>query len=142
MRTESARLQDVVRDWFVVDAAEHNLGRLASAVASRLRGKHKVNYTPHVDTGDYVVVINAERVKVTGRKETDKLYHRHTGFPGGLKTTSLGELRMRQPEDVIRLAVKRMMPRNPLGRSMLRKLKVYRGPDHPHGAQLPKTLVL
>ena len=140
MRTESARREDVVRDWLVVDASEHNLGRLASVIAQRLRGKHKVMYTPHVDMGDYVVVINAEQVQVTGRKETDKLYHRHTGYPGGLKTTSLGEMRERRPEEVIRLAVKRMLPRNPLGRSMLRKLKVYRGPEHPHGAQLPKEL--
>lgn len=142
MRTESARSVDVERDWLVVDASEHNLGRLASAVASRLRGKHKPIYTPHVDTGDYVVVVNAEQVKVTGRKETAKLYHRHSGYPGGIKTRSLAEMRARQPEEVIRLAVKRMLPRNPLGRDMLRKLKVYRGPDHPHGAQLPKTLEL
>lgn len=136
------RREDVVRDWLVVDASQHNLGRLASAIAVRLRGKHKAIYTPHVDTGDYVVVVNAERVRVTGRKETDKLYHRHSGFPGGLKTRSLRDMRERYPEEVIRLAVKRMLPRNPLGRDMLRKLKVYRGPEHPHGAQLPKELEL
>ncbi|MYD42373.1 MAG: 50S ribosomal protein L13 [Gammaproteobacteria bacterium] len=142
MRTASVRREDVVRDWLVVDASQHNLGRLASAIAVRLRGKHKAIYTPHVDTGDYVVVVNAERVRVTGRKETDKLYHRHSGFPGGLKTRSLRDMRERYPEEVIRLAVKRMLPRNPLGRDMLRKLKVYRGPEHPHGAQLPKELEL
>ncbi len=142
VRTESARQQDVEHDWLVVDASEHNLGRLASAIAHRLRGKHKVMYTPHVDMGDYVIVINAEQVRVTGRKETNKLYHRHSGYPGGLKTTSLGEMRERQPERIIQLAVKRMLPRNPLGRDMLRKLKVYRGPEHPHGAQLPKQLVI
>ena len=136
------RREDVVRDWLIVDASQHNLGRLASAIAVRLRGKHKAIYTPHVDTGDYVVVVNAERVRVTGRKETDKLYHRHSGFPGGLKTRSLRDMRERYPEEVIRLAVKRMLPRNPLGRDMLRKLKVYRGPKHPHGAQLPKELEL
>ena len=142
MRTESARHEDVARDWFVVDASEHRLGRLASVIAHHLRGKHKVTYTPHVDTGDYVVVINAEQVQVSGRKETDKLYHRHSGYPGGLKTRTLGEMRERQPEEVIRLAVKRMLPRNPLGRDMLRKLKVYAGTEHPHGAQLPKELVV
>lgn len=142
MRTESARSVDVERDWLVVDASEHNLGRLASAVASRLRGKHKPIYTPHVDTGDYVVVVNAEQVRVTGRKETDKLYYRHSGYPGGIKKRTLAEMRERQPEEVIRLAVKRMLPRNPLGRDMLRKLKVYRGPDHPHDAQVPKALEL
>ena len=142
MRTESARHEDVARDWFVVDASEHRLGRLASVIAHHLRGKHKVIYTPHVDTGDYVVVINAEQVQVSGRKETDKLYHRHSGYPGGLKTRTLGEMRERQPEEVIRLAVKRMLPRNPLGRDMLRKLKVYAGTEHPHGAQLPKELVV
>ena len=142
MRTASVRREDVVRDWLIVDASQHNLGRLASAIAVRLRGKHKAIYTPHVDTGDYVVVVNAERVRVTGRKETDKLYHRHSGFPGGLKTRSLRDMRERYPEEVIRLAVKRMLPRNPLGRDMLRKLKVYRGPEHPHGAQLPKELEL
>lgn len=142
MKTASVRREDVVRNWLVVDASQHNLGRLASAVAVRLRGKHKAIYTPHVDTGDYVVVINAEQVRVTGRKETDKLYHRHSGYPGGLKTRSLSEMRERHPEEVIRLAVKRMLPRNPLGRDMLRKLKVYRGAEHPHGAQLPKPLDL
>ena len=142
MRTESARSEDVVHDWLVVDASQHRLGRLASAVAHRLRGKHKVIYTPHVDTGDYVVVINAEQVQVTGRKESDKIYYRYSGYPGGIKSATLSEMRERHPEDVIRLAVKRMLPRNPLGRDMLRKLKVYRGAEHPHGAQLPRELVL
>ena len=142
LRTESARPADVVHDWWVVDASQYTLGRLASEIATRLRGKHKPIYTPHVDTGDYVVVINAEHVHVTGRKETDKLYHRHTGYPGGLKSTSLGSLRERKPEELIRLAVKRMLPRNPLGRNMFRKLKVYAGDEHPHGAQGPKELTL
>ena len=142
MRTESARPADVVHDWWVVDASQYTLGRLASEIATRLRGKHKPIYTPHVDTGDYVVVINAEHVRVTGRKETDKLYHRHTGYPGGLKSTSLGSLRERKPEELINLAVKRMLPRNPLGRNMFRKLKVYAGDEHPHGAQGPKELTL
>ena len=130
------------RDWLVIDASQYTLGRLASAIALRLRGKHRVTYTPHVDTGDYVVVINAEKVQVTGRKERNKLYHRHSGYPGGIKSVNLAAMRERHPEDVIRLAVKRMLPRNPLGRSMLRKLKVYQGAEHPHSAQLPRELVL
>ena len=142
MRTESVRREDVTREWLVVDASQHTLGRLASAIAHRLRGKHKPSFTPHVDTGDYVVVINAARVQVTGRKESDKMYHRHSGYPGGLKSMSLGQMRERNPEEVIRLAVKRMLPRNPLGRDMLRKLKVYADEEHPHGAQLPKELTL
>lgn len=140
MRTESARPADVTHAWWVVDASQYTLGRLATAIAHRLKGKHKPMYTPHVDTGDYIVVVNADKVRVTGRKETDKLYHRHTGYPGGLKSMSLQSMRERHPEDVIRLAVKRMMPRNPLGRAMLKKLKVYAGDQHPHGAQLPKDL--
>ena len=142
MRTESVRREDVTREWLVVDASKHKLGRLATEIATRLRGKHKPSYTPHVDTGDYVVVVNAAQVQVTGRKESDKLYHRHSGYPGGLKSMSLAQMRKRHPEDVIRLAVRRMLPRNPLGRDMLRKLKVYRDDQHPHGAQLPKELVL
>ena len=142
VRTESALPAEVVHDWWVVDASQYTLGRLASAIAHRLRGKHKPSFTPHVDTGDYVVVVNAEQVRVTGRKETDKLYHRHTGYPGGLKSMDLRTMRQRHPDEVIRLAVKRMLPRNPLGRDMLRKLKVYSGEEHPHGAQGPKELVL
>ena len=142
MRTESVRREDVTHDWLVVDASQYTLGRLASAIAVRLRGKHKPNYTPHVDNGDYVVVVNAAKVRVTGRKETDKLYHRHSGYPGGLKSMPLSQMRERHPDEVIRLAVKRMLPRNPLGRDMLRKLKVYADESHPHGAQLPKELIL
>ena len=142
MRTQSVRAEDVERNWYVVDASQYTLGRLASAIAVRLRGKHKTNFTPHVDSGDYVVVVNAGKVQVTGRKERDKLYHRHSGYPGGLKTMSLAEMRTRHPDDILRLAVKRMLPRNPLGRSMLRKLKIYEGAEHPHSAQLPQELVL
>ncbi|MCE2437148.1 MAG: 50S ribosomal protein L13 [Pseudomonadales bacterium] len=140
MKTVSVRREDVVHDWCVVDASRHNLGRLAAEVARRLRGKHKPNYTPHVDTGDYVVVVNAEKVNVTGRKETEKVYHRHSGYPGGIKSRTLGELRARNPERVIEVAVKGMLPRSKLGRAMYRKLKVYSGPSHPHGAQQPREL--
>ena len=140
MKTYSAKSSEVRRDWFVVDATDKPLGRLASEIAHRLRGKHKPVYTPHVDTGDYIVVINAEKVKVSGRKESDKLYHHHTGFPGGLKTINLADLRQKHPERIIEIAVKGMMPRNPLGRSMLRKLRVYAGDTHEHTAQQPKPL--
>ena len=142
MKTASARPQDVQHDWFVVDAEGRTLGRLASAIARRLRGKHKAEYTPHVDTGDYIVVVNAEKVRVTGTKERDKIYHRHSGYPGGIKSVSLGKLRATHPERLIAGAVRGMMPRNPLGRAMLRKLKVYSGPSHPHAAQQPRTLEL
>jgi len=140
MKTFSARPADVRREWFVIDATNKPLGRLASEIAHRLRGKHKPVYTPHVDTGDYIVVINAEKVHVSGRKEEDKLYHHHTGYPGGLKTTNLGTLREKHPERIIELAVKGMMPRNPLGRAMLRKLRVFAGEEHEHTAQQPKPL--
>ncbi len=142
MKTYSAKPGSVPQDWLLVDAAGQTLGRMAAAVAVRLRGKHKAEYTPHVDTGDYVVVINAERVQVTGRKATEKLYHSHSGHPGGLRTLSFEQLMARSPEKVVRLAVKGMLPRTPLGRAMLRKLKVYAGAEHPHGAQRPKTLKL
>lgn len=142
MKTASARPQDVQHDWFVVDAEGRTLGRLASAIARRLRGKHKAEYTPHVDTGDYIVVVNAEKVRVTGTKERDKIYHRHSGYPGGIKSVSLGKLRATHPERLLTSAVRGMMPRNPLGRAMLRKLKVYSGPSHPHAAQQPRTLEL
>jgi len=140
MKTFSAKAEDVSRDWFVVDASDKTLGRLASEIAHRLRGKHKAEYTPHVDTGDYIVVINAEKVRVTGNKAADKMYHRHTGYPGGLKSMSFEKLIDRAPERVIQSAVKGMLPRNPLGRAMFKKLKVYAGEEHPHAAQQPQAL--
>ena len=140
MKTYSAKPGEVNRDWYVVDAADKTLGRLASEIAHRLRGKHKAEYTPHVDTGDYIVVINAEKVKVTGAKATDKIYHHHTGYPGGLKSVSFEKLIDKAPERVIQGAVKGMLPRNPLGRAMFRKLKVYAGSEHPHQAQQPQAL--
>lgn len=140
MKTYSAKAEDVSRDWFVVDAADKTLGRLASEIAHRLRGKHKAEYTPHVDTGDYIVVVNAEKVRVTGTKSRDKIYHHHTGYPGGLKSISFEKLIDKAPERVIQGAVKGMLPRNPLGRAMFRKLKVYAGSEHPHTAQQPQVL--
>lgn len=140
MKTVSVRREDARHDWYVVDAAGRTLGRLASEIARRLRGKHKPAYTPHVDTGDYIVVVNAEQVRVTGLKETDKIYYRHSGYPGGIKATPLGKLRATHPERIVANAVKGMMPRNPLGRAMLKKLKVYAGPSHPHAAQQPQML--
>ncbi len=140
MKTFSAKAEEVQRDWFVVDAEEKTLGRLASEIAHRLRGKHKAEYTPHVDTGDYIVVINAEKVQVTGAKTTDKMYHHHTGYPGGLKSMSFEKLIDKAPERVLQRAVKGMLPRNPLGRAMFKKLKVYAGPEHPHAAQQPQPL--
>ncbi|MGB1140272.1 MAG: 50S ribosomal protein L13 [Halioglobus sp.] len=140
MKTFSAKAEEVSRDWYVVDAADKTLGRLASEIAHRLRGKHKAEYTPHVDTGDYIVVVNAEKVKVTGAKTTDKMYHHHTGYPGGLKSISFEKLIDKAPERVIQSAVKGMLPKNPLGRAMFKKLKVYAGSEHPHGAQQPQAL--
>lgn len=142
MKTVSTRREDAQHDWYVVDAAGKTLGRLASAIAGRLRGKHKAAYTPHVDTGDYIVVVNAEKVRVSGQKETGKIYYRHSGYPGGIKATPLGDLRAKHPERILAGAVKGMMPRNRLGRAMLRKLKVYAGPEHPHAAQQPQALDL
>ncbi len=142
MKTYSAKPETVRRDWYVVDADGKTLGRLASEIARRLRGKHKPVYTPHVDTGDYVVVVNAEKIRVTGRKLTDKIYHRHTGYVGHMKSESLEKLLQRAPERALELAVKGMLPRNPLGRRMLRKLKVVRGAEHPHQAQQPIPLEL
>src|SRR5690606_37557530 len=142
MKTISAKPESVERDWYVVDATDKTLGRLATEVARRLRGKHKPIYTPHVDTGDYIVVINAEKVKVTGRKATDKVYYHHTGFPGGIKGITFEKLIIKKPQQVIELAVKGMLPRNSLGRTMMRKLKIYAGPEHPHVAQQPKELAL
>lgn len=140
MKTFSAKSETVKRDWYVIDASNKVLGRLAAEVAHRLRGKHKAEYTPHVDTGDYIVIVNADKIAVTGNKETDKLYHHHTGYPGGLKSITLQKLRAKAPEQIIEKAVKGMLPRNPLGRAMFRKLKVYAGPEHDHAAQQPKAL--
>lgn len=142
MKTYSAKPHEVEQKWLLVDADGLTLGRMATEIATRLRGKNKAEYTPHVDTGDFVVVINAEKVKVTGKKVTDKIYYSHSGFPGGLKTISFGELQEKAPERVIKLAVKGMLPKNPLGRAMFKKLKVYAGADHPHGAQQPQTVQL
>ena len=140
MKTISAKADDVKRDWFLVDADGKTLGRLATEIARRLRGKHKAIYTPHVDTGDYIVVINAEKVRVSGNKAKDKMYYRHSGYMGGLKATSFNDMIERTPEKVIEIAVKGMLPRNPLGRAMYRKLKVYAGPQHQHTAQQPQLL--
>ncbi len=140
MKTFVAKLETVKRDWYVVDAEGKTLGRLASEIASRLRGKHKAEYTPHVDTGDYIIVINAEKVTVTGNKAAAKTYYRHTEFPGGIKSITFDKLIVRKPEMVIELAVKGMLPRGPLGRAMYRKLKVYAGAEHNHVAQQPKVL--
>ena len=140
MKTYSAKAENVSHDWFVVDASDKTLGRLASEIAHRLRGKHKAEYTPHVDTGDYIVVINAEKIRVTGAKATDKMYHRHTGYVGGLKSISFEKLIDKAPERVLQGAVKGMLPRNPLGRAMFKKLKVYAGTEHPHAAQQPQAL--
>ena len=142
MKTYSARPGEVPHNWLLVDAEGQTLGHMASAIATRLRGKHKAEYTPHVDTGDFVVVINADKVRVTGRKATDKMYHSHSGYPGGLKSISFEQLLEKSPERVVRLAVRGMMPRNRLGRAMLKKLKVYAGGEHPHSAQQPQTLEL
>jgi large subunit ribosomal protein L13 len=142
MKTYSAKPHEVDQNWLLVDAEGQTLGRMATAIATRLRGKHKAEYTPHVDTGDYVVVINAGKVKVTGNKATDKLYHSHSGFPGALKSISFERLIKKSPEKVIKLAVKGMLPRSRLGRAMFRKLKVYAGTEHPHGAQQPQTIQL
>ena len=140
MKTFSAKASEINHDWFVVDASDKTLGRLASEIAHRLRGKHKAEYTPHVDTGDYIVVINAEKIRVTGAKTTDKMYHRHTGYIGGLKSISFEKLIAKAPERVLQSAVKGMLPRNPLGRAMFKKLKVYAGTEHPHAAQQPQVL--
>lgn len=140
MKTFSAKPAEVTRDWYLVDAADKTLGRLASEIALRLRGKHKPEYTPHVDTGDYIVVVNAEKVHVTGNKLKDKIYYRHTGYIGNLKSVSLGRLLETAPERALEHAVKGMLPKNPLGRSMFKKLKVYAGDKHGHTAQQPKPL--
>jgi large subunit ribosomal protein L13 len=140
MKTFSAKPESVKRDWFVVDATDKTLGRLSTEIARRLRGKHKPEYTPHVDTGDYIVVINAEKVKVTGNKEQDKMYHHHTGYVGHLKSVNLSKLRETHPERILQTAVKGMLPKNALGRAMFKKLKVYAGDKHDHAAQQPQAL--
>jgi large subunit ribosomal protein L13 len=140
MKTYVATPEDRERNWLVVDAAGKTLGRLATQIADLLRGKGKPEYTPHVDTGDFVVVINAEKIAVTGNKLADKRYYRHSGYPGGLRSRTLGDMLERRPEEVIRRAVRGMMPRNRLARKQLTKLKVYAGPDHPHAAQKPQPL--
>ncbi len=142
MKTFSAKPAEVKRDWYVIDAEGQTLGRLATEIARRLRGKHKPEYTPHVDTGDYIIVVNAEKINVTGNKESDKIYHHHTGYVGSLKSVSLGKLRNTFPDRIINSAVEGMLPKNPLGRAMFKKLKVYAGPAHDHQAQQPKVLEL
>src|SRR2546426_3733907 len=140
MKTFSAKPQDVVRDWFVVDATDKVLGRLASQIARRLRGKHKPIFTPHVDTGDFIVVVNVEKLRVTGNKAEQKTYYRHSGYPGGIYQDSFAKLQKRAPARVLEKAVKGMLPKGPLGYAMLKKLKVYSGATHPHSAQQPKSL--
>lgn len=140
MKTYTAKPSDVNHDWYVIDASGKTLGRMATEIARRLRGKHKPIYTPHADTGDYIVVVNADKVRVTGNKATDKMYHHHTGYIGNLKSRSFEKMQASAPGRVVELAVKGMLPKNPLGRAMLRKLKVYGGPEHKHTAQQPKPL--
>lgn len=140
MKTFSAKPETVKRDWYVIDASGKVLGRLATEVARRLRGKHKAEFTPHVDTGDYIVVVNAEKVLATGKKDTDKYYHSYSGYQSGLKSISLSDMRRRAPQRIIEEAVRGMLPKTPLGRAMIRKLKVYAGPNHEHQAQTPKAL--
>lgn len=142
MKTMSAKPHEVQHAWYVVDAKDKVLGRLATQIAKVLRGKHKPIYTPHVDTGDYVVVINADKIRVTGKKNSDKLYHHHTGYPGGIKEENFSDMQARVPERIIEIAVKGMLPKGPLGRDMYRKLKVYAGTEHPHASQQPQELAL
>jgi large subunit ribosomal protein L13 len=140
MKTYSAKPKDIQRDWFVVDATDKVLGRLASAIAHRLRGKHKAIFTPHMDTGDFIIVTNVEKVRVTGAKAEAKVYHRHSGYPGGITSESFRKARTRHPGRVLETAVKGMLPKGPLGYRMIKKLKLYAGPAHPHAAQQPRTL--
>ena len=140
MKTFSAKPHEVQRDWYVVDASDKVLGRLAADIALRLRGKHKPEYTPHVDTGDYIVVVNAGKIRVTGAKNEDKMYYRHSGYPGGIRETSFGKMQARFPGRALEKAVKGMLPKGPLGYAMIKKLKVYAEPQHPHTAQQPKVL--
>jgi len=142
VKTHVVKEGDITREWFVVDASGKTLGRLASKIAQILRGKHKVIYSPHLDVGDYVIVVNADKIAVTGRKMDQKMYYRHTGYPGGLKEINLRDQMQRHPTFAVKAAIKGMLPKNPLGRRMLRKLKVYSGSEHPHQAQQPKVLEL
>ncbi|MDO9529787.1 MAG: 50S ribosomal protein L13 [Syntrophales bacterium] len=142
MKTYSAKKEDIVKDWYLIDAEGKILGRLASEIAKRLRGKHKPVYTPHVDTGDFIVVVNAGKVSLTGKKLTDKIYYHHSGYPGGIKAVTAGKLLKEKPERVLRMAVKGMLPKNSLGRQMLKKLKIYSTSEHPHEAQTPRLLEL
>lgn len=142
MKTFSAKPQEVKREWYVIDATDKVLGRVATEVALRLRGKHKPEYTPHVDTGDHIVIINAEKIAVTGNKEEGKIYYRHTGYPGGIKDVNVRELREKHPTRILENAVRGMMPKNPLGRAMLKKLHIYAGAEHKHTAQQPQVLEL
>jgi large subunit ribosomal protein L13 len=140
MTTFSATPRDIKRDWYIVDADGKVLGRLAAEIARRLRGKHKPEYTPHMDTGDFIVVVNAAKVRVTGNKAEDKMYHRHSTYPGGVYSTTFGKMQKRFPTRALEIAVKGMLPKGPLGYAMFRKLKVYAGAEHPHAAQQPRTL--
>jgi len=142
MKTFNVKKEEIIKDWCVVDGQGKILGRLASEIASRLRGKHKPIYTPHLDTGDFVIVVNAEKIRLTGNKLANKIYYRHSGYPGGLTETTAGKLLQEKPEDVLKIAVRGMLPKNTLGRAMLKKLKIYKGPEHPHDAQCPRTLEL
>ncbi len=142
MKTFNVKREEIVKDWCVVDAQGKILGRLASEIAIRLRGKHKPIYTPHLDTGDFVIVVNAEKIQLTGTKLAHKIYYRHSGYPGGLTETTAGKLLQEKPEDVLKIAVRGMLPKNTLGRAMLKKLKIYKGPEHPHDAQCPRALEL
>lgn len=142
MKTYQAKKEEVTRDWVVVDAENKILGRLASQIAHRLRGKNKVIFAPYMDTGDFVVVVNAAKISLTGKKMADKVYYRHSGFPGGLKAVTAGKMLGEKPEELLRTAVKGMLPKNTLGRSMLKKLKIYAGGNHPHEAQCPRLVEL
>ena len=142
MKTFDARKEDIIRNWYLVDAEDQVLGRLASEIARRLRGKHKPVYTPYMDTGDFIIVVNAEKIALTGKKLTDKIYYHYSGYPGGLKQTNAGKMLMDHPEKVLQYAVKGMLPKNSLGRKMLKKLKIYAGCEHNHEAQCPQTLKL
>jgi len=142
MKTYVAKPSNIERNWLIVDAKDQRLGRLATRIADSLRGKTKPDFTPHIDTGDFVVVVNAERIAVTGKKLDDKIYYRHTGYPGGLKQRTLAQMLDKKPEEVLRLAVKGMLPKNRLGRAQLKKLKIYAGPAHPHAAQQPQEMNL
>lgn len=141
-KTYSAKPTDVDRDWYIVDAENQVVGRLATQIAAVLRGKHKPQFTPHIDTGDFVVVVNAEKARFTGKKETDKQYFKYSGYPGGVTLRSPGEMRVKKPTFIMENAVKGMLPKGPLGRQMIKKLKVYAGPEHPHDAQQPKELTI